>query len=203
MIQDTSLPSTLYLATSADGHCGGWGIPQGIAPDGDIDYSHLREASTFWAVSIPGLSAWCGSESQNPVLELRQPTQPHKFPLSGVNHIGVQVKVSKPKNLSDFYYLLKSFSRYTIKICPKAFDRLISCLLSEYWILSRMNDATISFICHPNSSSASKAALMHLNSFKSRLCMSSIQRPYQRQLSQECSPSLHYCRGPIPSEKKL
>jgi len=94
MIQDTSLPSTLYLATSADGHCGGWGIPE-TTPDRDVDYSHLREASTFWAVSIPGLSAWCSSESQTPNLGLRQPSQPHKFPLPGVNHIGVQVKVSE------------------------------------------------------------------------------------------------------------
>jgi hypothetical protein len=94
MIQDTSLPSTLYLATSADGHCGGWGIPQNTAPDLDVDCSHLREASTFWAVSIPGLSAWCSGESQTPALEPRQPMQPHKFPLPGVTHIGVQVKVS-------------------------------------------------------------------------------------------------------------
>ncbi|KIM49017.1 hypothetical protein M413DRAFT_92981 [Hebeloma cylindrosporum] len=94
MIQDTSLPSTLYLATTADGHCGGWGIPEVTSPDQDVDYSNLREASTFWAVSIPGLSAWCSSnESQSPPLDLHQPIQPHKFPLPGVNHIGVQVKI--------------------------------------------------------------------------------------------------------------
>lgn len=94
MIQDTSLPSTLYLATSPDGDCGGWGIPQNIASDRDVDSSHLREASTFWAVSIPGLSVWCSSEPQSLTLEPHQPTQPHKFPLPGVNHIGVQVKVN-------------------------------------------------------------------------------------------------------------
>lgn len=120
MIQDTSLPSTLYLAISADGHCGGWGIPQGIAPDRDIDYSHLKEASTFWAVSIPGLSPWCGSESQSPVLELRQPTQPHKFPLPSVNHIGVQVKVRMRKSFLVSLLFLKSLSP---DIQSKSFQR--------------------------------------------------------------------------------
>jgi len=90
MVQDTSLSQEMYLAKLNHTSCGGWGIGD-VGDASAVDYANLRECHVIWAVSIPGESSWClepsnlGSTSPSP--------RPHKFPLQGTSHVGVQVKV--------------------------------------------------------------------------------------------------------------
>ncbi|KDR81393.1 hypothetical protein GALMADRAFT_134836 [Galerina marginata CBS 339.88] len=94
MIQDTSLPPELYVATRKNEECGGWGLSDDIPSDDDVRHEDLRECSTFWAVSIPGLSPWCGgAQSGSP----HQSTQPHKYPITHASHVGVQLKIYDEK----------------------------------------------------------------------------------------------------------
>ncbi|CAA7267982.1 unnamed protein product [Cyclocybe aegerita] len=94
MIQDTSISPELYLAFSENGVGGGWGLPDGgTNQTGDVRTSDLRECSVFWAVTIPGLSAWCFEG--NPLSETSVAhccMRPHKYPVPDAPHIGVQLK---------------------------------------------------------------------------------------------------------------
>jgi len=90
MIQDTSFSPELYLAKTANGDCGGWGLNPVSGSDA-IQYPDLRECKVFWAVSIPGLSPWSGSTEN--ILNYRAPL-PHKYPIPKAPHIGVQLKVN-------------------------------------------------------------------------------------------------------------
>ncbi|KII88881.1 hypothetical protein PLICRDRAFT_109472 [Plicaturopsis crispa FD-325 SS-3] len=98
MVQDTSPSPEMYLAKlGAEGY-GGWG-QEATSEDADgvVDYSNLRECTVLWAVSVPGESGWCTNEGDGPVASgsaaPHEPTQPHKFPLSGTQHLGVRVKI--------------------------------------------------------------------------------------------------------------
>ena len=90
MIQDTSFSPELYLAKTANGDCGGWGLNPVSGSDA-IQYTDLRECKVFWAVSIPGLNTWSGSTESTS--NYRAPL-PHKFPIPKAPHIGVQLKVN-------------------------------------------------------------------------------------------------------------
>ncbi|KAJ7197275.1 mini-chromosome maintenance replisome factor-domain-containing protein, partial [Mycena pura] len=97
MIQDTSLSPEMYLAKRSDGKCGGWGLADD-STDG-LDYettrSYLRENTVLWAVTVPGESQWVASEMD--AISFTRSTvpesHPHKFPVAGTPHLGVQVKV--------------------------------------------------------------------------------------------------------------
>lgn len=78
MIQDTSLSPQLYLANTADGL-------HPVSGSGDVHYSDLRECKVFWAVSIPGSRSGHTGDYRAPL--------PHKYPIPGTPHIGVQLKV--------------------------------------------------------------------------------------------------------------
>lgn len=90
MVQDTSFSPQLYLAKTAKGDCGGWGLNPSSGSD-NIQYTDLRECKVFWAVSIPGLGSWPGSTESTS--NYRAPL-PHKYPIPGKPHIGVQLKVT-------------------------------------------------------------------------------------------------------------
>jgi hypothetical protein len=99
MIQDTSLSQEIYLAKSADGY-GGWGLAQSELSREIIDYANLRERSVSWAVTIPGQNSWCASLTDDfapkpPLNATYQSSQPHKYPVAGAPHVGVQVKARK------------------------------------------------------------------------------------------------------------
>ncbi|KAJ6618233.1 putative alanine racemase-domain-containing protein [Mycena sp. CBHHK59/15] len=98
MIQDTSPSPEMYLAKRGSGQCGGWGLADDASPTDSVDYAHLRENTVVWAVSIPGESPWVaqemdGANASVPSLLPLPESHPHKFPLHGVPHLGVQVKV--------------------------------------------------------------------------------------------------------------
>ncbi|KAF8163088.1 hypothetical protein B0H34DRAFT_694085, partial [Crassisporium funariophilum] len=96
MVQDTSLSPELYLAKRKNGESGGWGMAdEDDDRSGDVPYADLRECSTFWVVSIPGQSAWCatGNQASTTTMDPHRPPQPHKYPIPGAAHIGIQVKI--------------------------------------------------------------------------------------------------------------
>jgi hypothetical protein len=62
MVQDTSPSPEMYLATRSGGRCGGWGLADESLADSAVDYSNLRENTVVWVVSVPGESAWVGTE---------------------------------------------------------------------------------------------------------------------------------------------
>lgn len=95
MVQDTSISPELYLSTLKNGGCGGWGITEDLIPGEDVAYDNLRECTTIWAVSIPGLSSWCYGESSSSAPVTGPPIQAHKYPIPDAPHIGVQIKVCK------------------------------------------------------------------------------------------------------------
>ncbi|PPQ78178.1 hypothetical protein CVT25_015511 [Psilocybe cyanescens] len=97
MVQDTSISPELYLATRNSNECGGWGLADEIAPNEDVQHENLRECSTFWTVSIPGLSSWCYDENQLAPPPPYISIQKHKYPIPNTPHIGVQVKVYDEK----------------------------------------------------------------------------------------------------------
>ncbi|KAJ6606625.1 putative alanine racemase-domain-containing protein [Mycena vulgaris] len=98
MIQDTSPSPEMYLAKRSGGRCGGWGLADDASSD-DINYSDLRENAVVWAVSVPAESPWVAAEldaSSNASLKhptILEPHSPHKFPVPGAPHLGVQVKI--------------------------------------------------------------------------------------------------------------
>ncbi|KAJ7849081.1 mini-chromosome maintenance replisome factor-domain-containing protein [Mycena olivaceomarginata] len=98
MIQDTSPSPEMYLAKRSNGQCGGWGLADDASPD-DINYADLRENTVVWAVNVPGESEWVASELDGPNVPsftrsiLPESHHPHKFPIPGAPHLGVQVKV--------------------------------------------------------------------------------------------------------------
>ncbi|KAF7338574.1 Mini-chromosome maintenance complex-binding protein [Mycena venus] len=96
MIQDTSPSPEMYLAKRSGGRCGGWGLADD-ASSADFNYADLRENTVVWAVNIPGESEWVASEIDGPNVSFTQSTlpetHPHKFPVPGTPHLGVQVKV--------------------------------------------------------------------------------------------------------------
>lgn len=100
MIQDTSLSPEMYLARRGATQCGGWGLGQDDTDAGnhdDIDLALVRERAVFWAVTVPGESAWCTTHLDRPPSQtnvLHPPPLPHKFPIPGAPHVGVQVKVA-------------------------------------------------------------------------------------------------------------
>ncbi|KAF7974056.1 hypothetical protein HWV62_13457 [Athelia sp. TMB] len=120
MVQDTSPSPEMYLAKLADGKCGGWGLgftEEDANPDAepDYDYADLRECTVLWAVSVPGESEWLAEpggafiarttrkmandrDSGASDVKAHQPAQPHKYPLPGAPHIGVQVKIYDNSN---------------------------------------------------------------------------------------------------------
>ncbi|KAG7452905.1 uncharacterized protein BT62DRAFT_925445 [Guyanagaster necrorhizus] len=117
MIQDTSISPEVYLARLPGGRLGGWGLVDETAPaDPNFDYSNLRECSILWAVSIPG--EWSTGDPEG--YPEHQPTQSHKFPLHGVSHIGVKIKIYdgqadsfKPTDIVTFVGILSSESLHT------------------------------------------------------------------------------------------
>lgn len=98
MIQDTSSSPELYLADLGNRRCGGWGISSTQVDQilYSADYSALLESTTMWVVSVPGESQW-RKEEVSPYVSTSFPShvppRPHKFPMPGVPHIGVQVKI--------------------------------------------------------------------------------------------------------------
>jgi len=97
MVQDTSHSPEMYLAKRRDGRCGGWGLVDTAHSDCDsVNYGDLRMCTVIWAINIPGESDWCSSEIDG--LNAASTTRshksilPHKFPIPGVPHVGVQVK---------------------------------------------------------------------------------------------------------------
>ena len=66
MVQDTSLPSEMYLSKLRNGTCGGWGIYDTDEVAGsssrEVDYTNLRECDVLWATSVPTESEWCAGE---------------------------------------------------------------------------------------------------------------------------------------------
>ena len=60
MVQDNSKSPEMYLAVN-DGKCAGWGLEDDdtTLQDVVVDVNILGERHLVWAVSIPGLSAWC------------------------------------------------------------------------------------------------------------------------------------------------
>ncbi|KAG6816940.1 hypothetical protein H0H87_001455 [Tephrocybe sp. NHM501043] len=96
MVQDTSAAPELYLAHRKGGGWGGWGQADNDATT-PINYADLRECIVFWAVSVPGESAWCSAAINNPNAykneKIHNPPHPHKFPIPDAAHIGVQIKV--------------------------------------------------------------------------------------------------------------
>ncbi|KAG6878774.1 hypothetical protein C0993_008073 [Termitomyces sp. T159_Od127] len=96
MIQDTSPSPEMYLARRSGARCGGWGQSDPASFQG-IDYADLRECTVLWAVSVPGESPWCTAAVENVDAPQRHaahtPSHPHKFPVPGMHHLGVQIKV--------------------------------------------------------------------------------------------------------------
>ncbi|KAH0584139.1 hypothetical protein H2248_009701 [Termitomyces sp. 'cryptogamus'] len=90
MVQDTSPSPEMYLARRPGARCGGWGQSD-PASSGPIDYADLRERTVLWAVSVPGESPWCALAGDTPFAHTS--SQPHKFPVPGASHVGVQIKV--------------------------------------------------------------------------------------------------------------
>ncbi|PPQ66893.1 hypothetical protein CVT26_009833 [Gymnopilus dilepis] len=93
MVQDTSLSPELYLAILNGNACGGWGITETTTTPEDVQPEHLRERSVFWAISIPGLSAWCVNGGLPDASTFQQSAQPHKFPVPNASHVGAQLKI--------------------------------------------------------------------------------------------------------------
>jgi hypothetical protein len=114
VVQDTSPSPSIYLAKFPSDQPGGWGLSVPDLPEPDP--AHLAQCTVLWATSVPGESLWCTQQSANPyrtstptpVLlsatsfaeenkhsESHTPARPHKFPLPGAAHIGVQVKVNQ------------------------------------------------------------------------------------------------------------
>ncbi|EGN96137.1 hypothetical protein SERLA73DRAFT_185710 [Serpula lacrymans var. lacrymans S7.3] len=122
MVQDTSASPEMYLAKLKGNKCGGWGNTEDLAGNNtahNIDYSSLRECTVLWAVSIPGETAWHARESESSNTSQHtshQPSQPHKFPIPGAAHVGVQVKIYdhsaaqniKPTDIVNFVGILTS-----------------------------------------------------------------------------------------------
>ncbi|PBK96464.1 hypothetical protein ARMGADRAFT_1052439 [Armillaria gallica] len=117
MIQDTSISPEVYLARLPGRRLGGWGLVDETVQAGpNFDYSNLRECSILWAVSVPG--EWStGNPEGNPE---HKPTQPHKFPLHGVPHVGVKIKIYdsqadsfKPTDIVTFVGILSFESLHT------------------------------------------------------------------------------------------
>ncbi|KAH9483844.1 hypothetical protein JR316_0003322 [Psilocybe cubensis] len=102
MVQDTSLSPELYLATRSNNTCGGWGLVDEVPSNDGIQYENLRECSTFWAVSIPGLSSWCYDETKVPPSSPYTVIQKHKYPVLDAPHIGAQIKVYDEKLSASF-----------------------------------------------------------------------------------------------------
>lgn len=69
MVQDTSISPEFYQA---------------------LDGS-LCQRTVLWVVSVPGESPWCSSSQGIPCLHT--PLRPHKYPVPGAQHTGLQVKV--------------------------------------------------------------------------------------------------------------
>ncbi|KAJ6547200.1 putative alanine racemase-domain-containing protein [Mycena capillaripes] len=97
MIQDTSPSNEMYLATRSGRRCGGWGLADDASSE-RLDYADLRENAVVWAVNVPSESEWVASEidgSNAPIFtrSTLPETHPHKYPVSGTPHLGVQVKV--------------------------------------------------------------------------------------------------------------
>ncbi|KAJ7168060.1 mini-chromosome maintenance replisome factor-domain-containing protein [Mycena crocata] len=95
MIQDTSPSPEMYLARRSGGRCGGWGLADDAS---DVEHSNLRENTVVWAVNVPGESAWLSSEMNAPntpsfTRPIVPESHPHKFPVLGAPHLGIQVKV--------------------------------------------------------------------------------------------------------------
>ncbi|KAG6889789.1 hypothetical protein C0992_004207 [Termitomyces sp. T32_za158] len=106
MIQDTSPSPEMYLARRTGARCGGWGLsdPASLAA---IDYADLRECTVLWAVSVPGESPWCASAVENVDTPQKHvahtPPLPHKFPVPGMRHLGVQIKVYTRDRVADAF----------------------------------------------------------------------------------------------------
>ncbi len=133
MIQDTSISPEVYLARLPGRRLGGWGLVDETVQAGpNFDYSNLRECSILWAVSVPGEWSTGNPEGVSRFLSRdarvsynflagnpeHQSTQPHKFPLHGVPHVGVKVKIYdsqadsfKPTDIVTFVGIL-SFESY-------------------------------------------------------------------------------------------
>ncbi|KAJ6500365.1 mini-chromosome maintenance replisome factor-domain-containing protein [Mycena sanguinolenta] len=97
MIQDTSPSPEMYLAKRSGGQCGGWGLADDASSE-DLDYADLRECTVVWAVNVPGESDWVASEVDGPNVpsfsrSVLPETHPHKFPVLGASHLGLQVKI--------------------------------------------------------------------------------------------------------------
>ena len=71
---------------------------------------HLRERSVFWAISVPGLSAWCVNGGLPDASTFQQSVQPHKFPVPNASHVGAQLKVDNLK------WLLACFLIYCMSL---------------------------------------------------------------------------------------
>ncbi|CAK5279504.1 unnamed protein product [Mycena citricolor] len=97
MVQDNSFSPEMYLAKRNNGECGGWGL--GDDASGDVDYTNLRENTVVWAVNVPGESPWVASECDELATDsssahsVISATHPHKFPIQGAPHLGVQAKI--------------------------------------------------------------------------------------------------------------
>ena len=61
MVQDTSSSPEMYLASLGGHKCGGWGISQNMPASEwptNFDYCDLKEATSLWAVTVPGQTTW-------------------------------------------------------------------------------------------------------------------------------------------------
>jgi hypothetical protein len=64
-------------------------------------YTDLRECTIVWAVNVPGENTWYSKEVDG-IVQAERPEKsyelplPHKFPVPGAPHVGVQLKVSHP-----------------------------------------------------------------------------------------------------------
>lgn len=98
MVQDTSPSPQMYLSKLKGDKCGGWGITSETTTDADYSYSDLRECTVVWAVNVPGENMWYSKEVDGIVQteDSEKPYEhqlPHKFPVPGAPHVGVQLKV--------------------------------------------------------------------------------------------------------------
>lgn len=93
----------MYLSNLKGNRCGGWGITGEATTDEGYSFTDVRECTIAWAVNVPGENQWYLDEmdgimqiggSENPY----EPPLPHKFPVPGSPHVGVQLKVASPLN---------------------------------------------------------------------------------------------------------
>ncbi|KAK0448360.1 uncharacterized protein EV420DRAFT_1567556 [Desarmillaria tabescens] len=201
MIQDTSISPEVYLARLPGGKVGGWGLVDETVHAGpNFDYSNLRECSVLWAVSIPG--EWStGDPEGGPE---HRSTQPHKFPLHGVSHIGVKIKIYdgqadsfKPTDIRHLRRLHTDLDGSTSTLVPTLhvlFSRPVSSTVMPRSVASdfdtNLRSELISWIAHEGLAGDLEAAEWVL-----LCCIARVQS----RTPPIFPPSLGLCRFPSPA----